>query len=1297
MTEIDLWADEEELEFEDSSSSPLAPSTTTKVTEEPIEAQPLPPMAKKALLRIKQNKLELFVKGNLRAREAINGDLGSIYSLEEEMVEGVRCYRCALTAVNAFVLRHVLKGLDLEIAKADAEELSSYANKIKNPVVKLADTGKHAEILAPNVKAYQDILKKVNAYPVKGGYRVGISRVMDLEILAKQAVSTLPPLQFNQEVLKLNREPIPGFDGTLDSLKLIPIGSLNVISSNLQQYKQIKSSNKTLEEKFAAFGIANLHDLLFTLPKKFIDKSNPQELEDLMEGESATIVGKVTSVGEMPNRMGVNFVVENGRARSIKTTFWRQVWLKTKFKVGDEVLITGKVTRFKGKIELGGASIEHADEAAILPIVPVYKQSPSSGMTTQIIMAAAREMLARIDKIQLPGYLKKAGRMDYTQALTELHFPTAIDTFKAACDDLAYYELIYMQILMQEEKANTVEAKGLVQKEGARQLQRKAVKLLPFELTKSQKRGVVTIDRLMAEPKPASVLLNADVGSGKGLLEDESVLTPFGWTEVKSLKPGDLVVGRDGKPTRVLGVYPQGEQEVAKITFNDGTHIITDLAHRWTLIPMGNVNGRTGGPRAEKVITTGQLLSREKSLVEVPYVRGDKTTVQPQMLETYFLDNRGYSRWAVPLLSSPVEHPHRSDLSIDPYLLGYWLGDGLSRAGYLAVGKDDFEAVKALTEPLWPGEVVWSKDKRNGDYAIRFIKSEKQSSLTSVLKTEGLILNKHVPEKYMVASAEQRLSLLQGLIDSDGSVSKAGSAEFGNTNLRLVEAVAELVRSLGGTAKISTAKYKKYTNSKGERVATTKASYSVTINLPEGIVPSRLPRKAERYYSGPLTKKSQKLKRAIVNVELLPQKEKTVCIKVDAADELFVTKNYTVTHNTIIAQLACLRAVEAGQQAVLIGPTDILARQLFRTFESIQKLLSQAGEEIRVEFLDTKLKAKEKKEQLARIKNQEVDIIVGTTSVIGKSVKYANLGLVVIDEQQKFGAEQRTRLLAAREDGLVPDLVQQTATPIPRSTAQVFYGDMEMILLDEKPPGRIPIVTEWIEEDPIEFAAQLANPVWSDIQNEADKGNQTFVITPMVKDSDKVDAASVERTFKNLSEVTLAGLNVAYVHGRVPLEEQKQIMEDFRAKKYDVLVASLVVEVGVDIPDATRVVILSADRLGAASLHQIRGRVGRNSKPSKCYLVSLGKTDNSRLRLQSLVDSENGFDIALADLDVRGEGKMFSTEQSGSSDMIFASLARHKDRINDAKEEAEEILKSSYRNVALEDARSRFSANERLF
>lgn len=391
---------------------------------------------------------------------------------------------------------------------------------------------------------------------------------------------------------------------------------------------------------------------------------------------------------------------------------------------------------------------------------------------------------------------------------------------------------------------------------------------------------------------------------------------------------------------------------------------------------------------------------------------------------------------------------------------------------------------------------------------------------------------------------------------------------------------------------------------------------------------------------------------------------------------------------TVVAQMMALRAVDSGFQAALIAPTDVLARQLYNsTVKVSQALEDRFGDHVEIALLSGSMSAADKRDTKKAIKDGSAQIVVGTHALMAKSVKFANLGFVAVDEQQKFGVEQREALLRSRNDGLMLHLLTMTATPIPRSTAQVFYGDVDLIELKDKPPGRLEIITEWIQEDPVLFTEQSVNKVWNDVISEAKKGNQTFIVTPLVNESAQVDAASVDATVDSLSKLALTSLRVAKVHGKMKPDEARKVMQDFRDKKYDVLVASTVVEVGVDVPDATRVVILSADRLGSSSLHQIRGRVGRSSKQSKCYLVSNKETEQVRSRLISLVESNDGFKIAQQDLNVRGEGKVFGSQQSGAGSMMFASVVKHVSMIEGARSIAEDILSSRYREQAVEDAR----------
>lgn len=894
---IDLWGDEDD-----------EPKVTPRKVEETLpviqDSYDLAILIKDEIIKISSMK-DLEIHEEFKALLGVKNVDSNVYA---------HGYEIPLRPINAFILRYLLKSYKISIIPSDVKLLTSHADKVPMPRVTLAETGKRLELTLPGIEPYKTLVSTIHAYPLKNGsYSAQFTKIVDLQTLVNSLDTCLPKPLISNQVKELTAAPIPGFNGTLESLKNISVGELNVVKANVRGYKASKSA-KTVKDQLESFGISTLYDLMSWLPKRYIDKTEPQDLRDLIPDEKATVVGIVSHVSELSNK-AVIFEITTGSGSVIPVTFWRQFWLKNKFPVGTEVLVTGKFVLWNKRPQLNGDSIESLKEASLLPIVPVYKQSETKGITTTFLLTAVRELFMRLTEITLPEYmtLDNSKRMDYHEAYQELHLPSSLSHHRKVIDTLAYYELLYMQLLIQEAKEISDSRPGISMTESKRKLVNKAVKTLPFKLTNDQVSAVKTLITSMKDSIPSSTLLSADVGSGK----------------------------------------------------------------------------------------------------------------------------------------------------------------------------------------------------------------------------------------------------------------------------------------------------------------------------------------------------------------------------------------------TLVAQLAALHAVDNGFQSVIVGPTEVLAKQLFNTFSNIANNLSNVGENVNVAYLSGSLKAAEKKAIYKGLADGSIDILVGTHGVMSDKIIYKNLGFIAIDEQQKFGANQRSALLESRIDGRIPDILMQTATPIPRSTAQVFYGDIDMIVMTEKPPGRIPIETIWLQDDPNEIIEQVISPLWIDIDSEISKGNQVFVITPMVKENMKVDAASVERTFNTLRK-TLHTANVGFVHGQMKQDVQAETMQAFRDKKYDVLVASTVVEVGVDIPDATRVIVLSADRLGASSLHQIRGRVGRNNKPSKCYLVSLGLTPNSQLRLQSLVDNDDGFNVAQADLSVRGEGQIFSTNQSGASEMVFASLSSHGKWVKQAKAEALQILNSEYREVALNDSRLYFSAEGRF-
>lgn len=413
----------------------------------------------------------------------------------------------------------------------------------------------------------------------------------------------------------------------------------------------------------------------------------------------------------------------------------------------------------------------------------------------------------------------------------------------------------------------------------------------------------------------------------------------------------------------------------------------------------------------------------------------------------------------------------------------------------------------------------------------------------------------------------------------------------------------------------------------------------------------------------------------------------------DTSEQVLLTADVG-SGKTLLAQLCCMQSLDNGCQSVLAAPTEVLASQLHDTFEKIVKVMPAEKRPV-LAFMGGKMKASEKKEILKYIKSGDINIIIGTHSVLNKSIEYNNLGLVVIDEQQKFGTAQREALLDARNDGRKPDLLAQTATPIPRSTAQAFYGDINMISLVGKPKGRIEIITKWVKENPKNITKTKDHKMWQDLMREIEKGHQAFVVVPMVYESNKMDSASVEEAYKDLKKI-LPKAKIGYTHGSLKKEDQQIAMEKFRANETNILVASTVVEVGVDVPNATRIVVLSADRLGASSLHQIRGRVGRSNLESVCYLVSEGKTVTSKKRLQALVDSTDGFEIAKVDLQTRGEGDLFGLRQAGESSLRFSNLVDHSKLVGSAQKIAKQIYESEYKEMAIRDAKAILGQEEEL-
>ncbi len=377
---------------------------------------------------------------------------------------------------------------------------------------------------------------------------------------------------------------------------------------------------------------------------------------------------------------------------------------------------------------------------------------------------------------------------------------------------------------------------------------------------------------------------------------------------------------------------------------------------------------------------------------------------------------------------------------------------------------------------------------------------------------------------------------------------------------------------------------------------------------------------------------------------------------------------------TLVAVSALLLAVQGGHQGALMAPTEVLAEQHYLGVRALLEGLTLADDNnlfgdrpVRVELLTNRTTAAERTRLMQSLADGDVDILIGTHALIQEKVAFRSLGVAVIDEQHRFGVEQRAALRGKGEGETVPDVLVMTATPIPRTAAMTVYGDLDVSVLDELPPGRTPVTTIWARGPLEEVEA------WSRVRAEVEAGHQAYVVAPLIDESEKLEVRSAQETYDSLREGELAGLRLGLLHGRVPAKEKEVVMEAFRNGDIDVLVATTVIEVGVDVPNASVMVILDADRFGIAQLHQLRGRVGRGAAVSWCYLVGAGATPESEERLGALERSTDGFELAEVDLDLRGEGTIMGVHQKGRNDLRLASLRRDREWVARAREIAFEL------------------------
>ncbi len=362
---------------------------------------------------------------------------------------------------------------------------------------------------------------------------------------------------------------------------------------------------------------------------------------------------------------------------------------------------------------------------------------------------------------------------------------------------------------------------------------------------------------------------------------------------------------------------------------------------------------------------------------------------------------------------------------------------------------------------------------------------------------------------------------------------------------------------------------------------------------------------------------------------------------------------------TAVALYAALISIANRLQVAFLAPTEVLARQHQRT---IREML--AGSDVAVELLVGSTKAAERRRILGALAAGEVNLLVGTHALLEPSVEFDQMGLVIVDEQHKFGVRQRAKLI---RKGRRPDVLVMTATPIPRSLALTAFGDLDVSVIDELPPGRRPATTKVC-------SAARRGPAYKTLRAEVLAGRQAFVIYPLVEESEEIDAGSAEEGFALLRDGPLCDLRVGLVTGRTPAAERDETMRAFRSGALDVLVGTTVLEVGVDVPNASVIVVESAERFGLSTLHQLRGRVGRGGTDAYCFLVATKLTADAKARLKIMEQTSDGFRIAEEDLRMRGPGEFFGTRQHGLPEFRVADLTRDYDALRRAREDAFELL-----------------------
>ncbi|KUO17936.1 helicase-related protein [Streptomyces dysideae] len=980
-------------------------------------------------------------------------------------------------------------------------------------------------------------------------------------------------------------------------------------------------------------GLHSVGDLLHHYPRRYEERGQLTHLADLPMDEHVTVVAMVADArlhtfasAKAPRGKGqrLEVTITDGSGRLQLVFFGHGVHKPHKELLpGTRAMFAGKVSVFNRRLQLAHPAYEllrgDAEETVETwagALIPIY---PATGkLESWKIGKAVQTVLPSAQEAidPLPDSLREGrGLVALPEALLKIHRPHTKADIEDARARLKWDEAFVLQVALARRRHADAQLPAVARKRKPDGLLTAFDDRLPFTLTDGQQKVSREIFDDLATEHPMHRLLQGEVGSGKAQPLDSLVLAPTGFRRMGDLRVGDEVVVPDGEIALIDGVFPQGERDVWRLVLSDGSSVECDDEHLWIV---GTSCGWHSG-QAPKVMTTREI-----------------------RLDLFNTD--GHSKWYLPA-ATPVDLGDDSGLPLDPYLFGLLLGGGSFRYNLRLATVDDEirDVIQALRKlSLW--------------------------GVTSH--------GKFVPEEFKNTSIKNRLALLQGLLDTDGTIQRDGmSISLCSASRRLADDVAWLVRSLGGRA----------------RVLTQKDAFNVSVALPDEYAPFRLTRKADRVQDRP---KYSTFRRGIRAVERVGRKP-VQCISVAHPSHAYITDHFTVTHNTMVALRAMLAVVDAGGQAAMLAPTEVLAQQHHRSVVEMMGELAEGGmlggadNATKVVLLTGSMGAAARRQALLDLVTGEAGIVIGTHALIEDKVQFHDLGLVVVDEQHRFGVEQRDALRGKGKQP--PHLLVMTATPIPRTVAMTVFGDLETSVLDQLPAGRSPIASHVVPAaDKPHFLARA----WERVREEVENGHQAYVVCPRIGDdidepadpkkarkspedeAEKRPPLAVLDVADQLAKGPLTGLKVEVLHGRMHPDDKDAVMRRFTVGETDVLVATTVIEVGVNVPNATAMVIMDADRFGVSQLHQLRGRVGRGSAPGLCLLVTeMPEASAARQRLNAVASTLDGFELSRIDLEQRREGDVLGQAQSGArTSLRMLAVIEDEEIIAEAREEAATVV-----------------------